>query len=183
MNQTRRRVWWMAAVLAVIVSFTMINAQERPKPGPEHQRLGFFVGKWSSEGEINENPLGMPSGKFSGKDSCDWFEGKFSVVCHSEGDGPMGASKGIGIMSYSPMDGVYTYYGTDSIGMTMTTIPLGKVDGKTWVYDDEAEMGGITLKNRYTIVETSDSSYTFKWEIEGEGGEWMTVMHGRNTKG
>jgi len=29
---------------------------EMPKPGPEHKRLGYFEGKWSTEGEMHENP-------------------------------------------------------------------------------------------------------------------------------
>ena len=38
-----------------------------------------------------------------------------------------------------------------------------------------------TVKNRYTIVETSASSHTFKWEVEGPDG-WMTVMQGTTKK-
>jgi hypothetical protein len=161
---------------------TLVGAQDAPKPGPEHARLGYFVGKWTSEGEISENPMGMPSGKFTGSDNCEWFDGKFSVVCKSTSKGPMGETKGLGIMSYSSMEGVYTYYGTDSTGMAMTTVPKGKVDGKTWVYDDEAKMGDETVKNRYTIVEKSATSYSFKWEVQGPDG-WMTVMSGVTKKG
>ena len=32
------------------------------------------------------------------------------------------------------------------------------------------------VKTRYTIVETSDTSYTLKWEMQGQDGRWMTVM-------
>ena len=174
-----------AACLSLVLfaaGLTLVGAQEAPKPGAEHERLSFFVGKWTSAGEIMENTMEMPTGKFTGSDHCEWFDGNFAVVCKSEGNGPMGETKGLGIMSYSPMAGVYTYYGTDSTGMAMTTIPLGKVDGKTWVYDDEAKMGDETVKNRYVIVETSATSYTFKWEIEGPDG-WTTVMSGATKKG
>ena len=27
-------------------------AQAAPQPSPEHQRLGYFVGRWKAEGEI-----------------------------------------------------------------------------------------------------------------------------------
>ncbi len=124
----------------------------------------------------------MPAGKFTGTDRCEWFEGKFAVVCHSEGDGPMGPTKGMGIMSYSADAKAYTYYGTDSSGMAMTTVPKGKIDGKTWVYDDESMMGGTMVKSRYTMVETSNTSYTFKWEMQGPDGQWMTVMEGKGKK-
>jgi hypothetical protein len=66
--------------------------------------------------------------------------------------------------------------------MTMTTVPRGKVEGKTWMYNDESTMGGATIKSRYTIVETSESSYTFKWEMQGEDGQWMTIIEGQGRR-
>lgn len=169
-------------ILAIaIFCIPLTGAQDAPKPGPGHEKLGYWVGTWVNEGEIKENPM-MPAGKFKGKDSCEWFEGKFAVVCRSEGTGPMGPSKGLGIMSYSSEMQVYTYYGTDSLGMTMTSVPKGTVDGKTWVYDDESKMGDATFKSRYTIVVTSEDSYTFRWEMEGPDGNWMTIMEGKGKR-
>src|SRR5438309_1375061 len=71
-----------------------------PKPGPEYQKLGYFVGTWTSEGELKPSPFG-PGGKMSSQDKCEWFDGKYSVVCHSTGTGPAGPSKGLGILSFS----------------------------------------------------------------------------------
>ena len=168
--------------LALAVAwFTLASAQEAPKPGPEHERLAYWVGNWTSEAEIKDNPM-MPAGKITSSERCEWFEGKFAVVCLSEAQGPIGPVKGIGIMSYSPELKVHTYYGTDSSGMTMTTIPRGKVEGNTWVYNDESMMGGKMVKSRYTIMITSDTSYDFKWELQGLDGQWSTVMEGKGKK-
>lgn len=152
-----------------------------PAPGPEHKKLGFFVGTWTGEGEMKANPL-MPAGKYTSTDNCRWFEGGFAVVCHSDGKGPMGSMKGIGIMGYSPEEKIYTYYGADNTGMTMTTVSKGTVQGNTWTYTDEAMMGGKMVKSRYTVTEQSPSSYTFKWEMVGEDGKWVSVIEGKNSK-
>jgi hypothetical protein len=154
---------------------------QAPQPGPEHERLGVFVGDWTSEGEMKPSPMG-PGGKMSGRDHCEWFEGKFAVVCHSEGSSPMGAMKSLGILGYSAEDGTYTYYGTDNSGMTMTTVAKGTVENDTWTYTDESKMGGMTIKSRYTMKVLSPSEYTFKWEMLGEDGEWLTAAEGKNTK-
>jgi len=61
-------------------------------------------------------------------------------------------------------------------------VPRGTVQGGTWVYDDETKMGGKSVKSRYTIKETSPTSYTFKWETMGDDGAWQTVMEGKSTK-
>jgi hypothetical protein len=152
-----------------------------PKPGAEHQKLAYFAGTWASEGEIKDNPI-MPAGKATSKDRCEWFEGKFAIVCHSEGKGPMGPMKGIGILSYNAEENVYTYYGVDNSGMSMTTVPRGSVQGDTWTYTDESMMGGKKIKSRYVIKELSPTAYTYKWELQGDGGQWMTVMEGKSTK-
>jgi hypothetical protein len=156
-------------------------AQAAPKPGPEQQRLGYFVGRWKAEGEIKASPMG-PGGKMSSTDNCEWFEGQFSVVCRSEGQGPGGPMKSVGILGYSAEDKAYTYYGVDNTGMTMSTVPKGTVSGKTWTYTDESTMGGQKVKSRVTLVEESATAYTFRMEIQGPDGKWIPTMESRNTK-
>jgi hypothetical protein len=155
--------------------------QTAPKPGPEHKKLGFFVGKWTSEGEMKPSPMG-PGGKVTGTDDCQWFDGGFSVICRSEGKTPMGPSKSIAILSYSPEEKVYTYYGVDNSAMTMTTVPHGTIQGDTWTFADESMMGGQKVKSRVTIKEVSPSSYNFTMEVQGPDGKWMPMMESKSTK-
>lgn len=174
----------LQGIAVALVSAGLLLAQtpgEAPKPGPEHKKLGYFVGKWQGEGDMMPNPF-MPAGKFTDTNNCEWFEGGFAVVCRSEGKGPMGPTKGLGIMSYSAEDKAYTYYGIDNGPMAMSTVPKGTVEGGTWSYKDESMMGGKVIKTRYTIKETSPVSYTFKWEMLGEDGAWKTVAEGKATK-
>ena len=123
-----------------------------------------------------------PGGKFTSSDDCQWFEGGFSVICHSEGAMPMGQSKSIGILSYSPEEKVYTYYGVDNTNMTMASVPKGKVQGDTWTYNDEGTMGGKKVKTRVTIKELSPTSYSFRMDMQGPDGKWATAMESKNTK-
>jgi hypothetical protein len=157
------------------------QAPQTPKPGPENERLGYFVGKWTGVGEVKPGPMG-PGGKMTTTDDCQWFEGRFSVICHSTGQSPMGASKSIGILGYSPEEKVYTYYGVDNTNMTMATVPKGTVQGKTWTYHDESTMGGKKVKTRVTIKELSPTSYTFLMEAQGPDGKWAPMMESTNTK-
>jgi hypothetical protein len=178
----QREMVLVAASLLLGSGFALAQAQpQAPQPGPEQKKLGYFVGTWTNEGEMKPNPF-MPGGKFSGTDRCEWFEGGFTVVCRSEGTGPMGPTKGLGIMGYNSEEQVYTYYGVDNSPMTMASVPRGKVTGDTWVYDDEAKMGGKTVRSRFVMQQLSATSYTFKWEMVGEDGAWTTVMEGKSTK-
>ncbi len=40
---------------------------QMPKPGPEHQRLHYFVGDWETITEAKPSPFG-PGGKITAKD-------------------------------------------------------------------------------------------------------------------
>lgn len=154
---------------------------QAPKPGPEHKKLDYFVGKWTHTGEMKPGPFG-PGGKMSWTDTCEWFEGGFAVVCRSDGKGPMGPMKGLGIMSYSTEEKVYTYSGTDSSGMTMTTVPKGTVSGDTWTFTDESMMGGQKMKTRVTVKQISPTEQTFLMEMQGADGKWMPMMESKGTK-
>ena len=167
---------------ALVCLSVSLAAQAPPaKPGPEHEKLGYFVGKWNSEGELKPSPFG-PGGKMTMTETCTWFEGKFVVVCHSEGKGPMGPVKGLAIMGYSNEDKTYTYYGADSMGMTSSTVPRGALQDGTWTYTDEATMGGQKVKSRFTMKVQSPTAYTFSWETQGPDGKWMSVMEGKANK-
>jgi hypothetical protein len=172
-------------VIIAIVGLQMpagAQAPPAPKPGPEHQRLAYFLGKWTSEGEMKAGPMG-PGGKMKSTDVCEWYDGRFAVICRSEGTSPMGSAKSLGIMSYSPELKVYTWYGTDSSGtMTMTTVPKGTVKGDTWTFHDESIMGGQTMKMRVTIKEVSPTVQTFLMEVQGADGKWMPMMESKATK-
>ena len=91
----------LVAVSSAAASAAAAQAAPPQKPGPEHQRLGYFVGRWKAEGQVKPSPMG-PGGKVTATDDCEWFEGQFTVICRSEGQGPSGPSKSIGILGYSP---------------------------------------------------------------------------------
>jgi Protein of unknown function (DUF1579) len=172
----------LAAGVLLLVGSTRTWAQQgAPQPGPEHKKLAYYSGKWTTESEIKPNPF-MPPGKYTSKDDCGLFQGGFAVVCHSDGNGPMGPMKSVGIMGYSSEDKVYTYYGIDNMGTVPTSVSRGSVTGETWVYTDESKMGGKLVKSRYTIKQVSPTSYTATWEMQGEGGAWATVMESKSSK-
>ncbi len=181
----RRKLAFLAASVAALVvvgSLTLLaQTPAPPKPGPETQKLAYFVGTWTSEGEMKPGPMG-PGGKITGKDTCEWFQGGFSVICRSDGKSPMGPMKSIGILSYSTEEKVYTYYGTDNSGMVMTSVAKGTVQGDTWTYTDEGLMGGQKIKSRVTIKQVSPTVQTFVMEFQGADGKWVPVMESKGTK-
>jgi len=171
---------WIAIALLLSAASVASADDKAPRPGPEVEKLGYFVGKWKVAGEVKETPF-MPGGKFTSRESCEWFTGKYVVICKGKGKGPMGPSESLGIMSYSTEEKAYLYYGVDNSPMAWSTIPRGTLVDGVWTYDDESKMGGQMVKSRYTLKILSASSYTWIWEMESKG-EWVTLAEGKSKK-
>ena len=112
---------------------------EMPKPGMEHQKMSYFLGKWHSTGTLKPGPWG-PGGAMSGDDTCSLMPGGFFVVCNSEGSGPLGKMNGLGVMGYDAEKKVYTWNGFNNMGENEQA--QGTVSGKVWTYRGENSMGG-----------------------------------------
>jgi hypothetical protein len=171
------------ATAGLLTAAAAAQAQEKkmemPKPGTEVKKLDYFVGNWTSEGEMKPGPWGA-GGKMTGDDKCSWMEGGWFVVCHSDGKSPMGRMTGIGVMGYDAARKTYTWNGFNNMGENEKA--EGTVAGKTWTYTNESMMGGKPMKGRYTITETSATSYDFKMEGSEDGKTWNTLMEGKVTK-
>ena len=89
---------------APCLAFGQAQTAPPPKPGPEVQRLGYFVGTWKFDGET----LLDPKGKYGGTLTFEWFPGGFSVVGKSEGVGVSGGPMNeLGILGYSATEKLY----------------------------------------------------------------------------
>jgi Protein of unknown function (DUF1579) len=174
-----RRVMGSTLAILALGSVVLAQPQGAPKPGAEHKPLEYFVGKWKSEGEMKPGPLGA-GGKMTGSDTCEWFTASFHVVCRGEGSGPMGKMSSMGVMTYSAPEKAYTYYGIDSFGSS--ELATGNKKGSTWVFTSTSHMEGKSFQSRFTIVETSPTAYTFKWEYSLDKKTWAVMMEGKATK-
>jgi Protein of unknown function (DUF1579) len=174
---------FVALVTSCLLTAAAAQAQEKkmemPKPGPEHKKLGYFVGKWHSEGDMKPSAFG-PGGKMTGDDECSWAQGGFFVACHGTGTGPMGKMTSLGMLGYDTAGKVYTYNGFNSMGENEHA--TGTVEGKTWSYTNESMVNGKMMKGRYTIVEGGPDSYAFKYEGSEDGKTWNAIMEGKVTK-
>jgi hypothetical protein len=150
-----------------------------PKPGPEHQKLTYFVGKWSSEGDMKASPFG-PAGKFTFMQNCEWYEGGFAIVCHSEGKMQGGTVKGLSVMSYDPGEKTYTYYETNTMGESIFS--RGTVEGDTWIWNSESKMGGKPVHARFTLKQLTPDSASYKFEMSSGDEPLKVIMEGKQTR-
>jgi hypothetical protein len=86
----------------------------------------------------------------------------------------------IGILGYSDLHKAYRYLNADSMGTT--DVAEGQKKGNTWTFTSTSSLGGKTFQSRFTIVETSPTVQTLKWEASEDKKTWNVVMEGKSTK-
>ena len=171
----------LAAVL-VFFGVATLCAQDAggpPKPGPEHAKLGFFVGKWTSEGDMKPGPYG-PGGKFTFTENCEWLAGNFALLCHSEGQIMGMTVKGLSVMSYDPEEKKYIYFESNNMGEN--TYSKGTVDSDTWTWTSDNRMNGKTVHSQFTLKRLSDDSASYKYEMGAGSDPLALVMEGKQTR-
>jgi hypothetical protein len=170
---------FLAPALAVGLFTGPAFAQESPKPGVEHARIGYFAGTWQYEAEAKASPMG-PGGKVTGTETCEWFEGGFQLVCRGDMTGPRGPAKNASIWAYDPAQQAYTYFAYNSLGEAFHI--LGNVAGKVWTWNAEFPVEGNTVRIRATITEESPTVYAYRVESSADGATWTLLEEGRATK-
>ena len=168
-----------AAVLCAVLARAQSPPASPPPPGAETRKLAYFVGQWSTQSEMKPGAFG-PGGKMTGTDACEWFAGGFHLVCRSEGKGPLGAFKGMSIISWDPEAKAYAYYAIDQTGLTERA--RGTLAGEVWTWESDSTMGGKPIKGRYTITAQGPTAYTFMWEASVAGGPMAVIMQGKGSK-
>jgi hypothetical protein len=163
----------------ILLSAAALAQMEQPKPSPELKKLDAFAGTWTLDGTMKPSSMG-PGGTMTESEKCEWMEGGFYLVCHSDYKGTIGSGVGLSVLGYSPEDRAYTYREFNSFGEFEDS--RGHVDGDTWTWTSDEKMGEMTMHGRFTMKITSDKAYTFMFEMSQDGTKWMDVMDGKASK-
>lgn len=137
------------------------TAPAAPPRHPSYAKLQMFVGHWTIEGRENTY-----------LEKCDWFDGRFHVVCYTESqrsDGTVGRS--ISILGYLPEEDAYTYYGIGSRGRNEAM--RGTFEGSTFKAHGESRDGGKLVKSRVTATPAGSADFTFRSESSTDNGPWI----------
>jgi hypothetical protein len=161
-----------AAWILCVAAFAQMQP---PTPGPELKKLDMFAGSWTLDGDMKPGAMG-PGGKISETEKCEWMQGNFFLVCHTDFKSTMGDGSGVSVMGFSTDDKVYTYREFNSWGEFDDS--KGSLDGDTWTWTSD-EKG---FKGRFTMKVVSPTSYNFTFEMSQDGAKWSTVMDGKATK-
>ncbi len=172
----------IALILLFLSAVAFAQAPQQPSPSgvlPQHQRMGFFVGDWTASGTSKISPK-SPAAPFTLKEHSEWVTDGYFLETKTSIKSELGSVNSQRVMGYNVEDKVYTYNVYNSLGEHQ--LALGHLNGNTWIWDSAEKLNGVTIKGRYTIVETGPNSFTFKSEVADPKGGWVTVMEGQATR-
>jgi hypothetical protein len=145
--------------------------QVSPKPGPEHQRLNVFFGKWNTEGQTLGD--GSAAAPIRSSDEYEWLPGGFFLL--HRWDGHVGETEvhGIEIIGYDSTRGAYHTHFFDSDGNSGSEDL--SVRDRTWTWVGRQVMGSEW--HRCTSVVSDDGgTMRARHERSDDGVSWEPWM-------
>ena len=156
----------MVVVVGVMLGLAQPQAQQVKPQGPEGSQLGFYLGKWTEEGQSRQTPSAA-FGKLTGEETWAWFSGGSSVVCRETTQDKAGETDSIYILSYDAGKKVYTMYGTDNYGVIYAL--TGTYEKDVWRWTGDTRKDGVSTPTRYTFRAAGSGSHTMDVETSTRG--------------
>jgi hypothetical protein len=180
-----QRRWMTAAIAALGIACAALAAEQEPKPAegpkppPEVEKLSYFLGPWTSEGELKAGPLGS-AGPTQGREVCRWMPGRFFVGCMIETKTPTGLIQVQGIYGYDAEKKVYRWWSFDNLGHAETA--TGTLKDDTWTWTGDSKFGEKTLKARVVLSAAKPEGYGYEISTSMDGKSWTPLMTGKTSK-
>ena len=139
-----------------------------PRHGPEHERLGVFVGTWRTEGETYR-----PAARLAGQETFEWLPGGFFLVDRFDRRIGDGEHRGLGVMGWDAADGAYFTCLYDNLGFARTYRTT--VEDRLWTLTGERERATFRFSDGGT-------SFAAHWDQSKDGTQWAPLCDFTATK-
>ena len=167
------------AVVALLSALSPLPLLAQDPP-PETAKLSYFEGTWELSGEVQKGPMGT-EGKTSGTEKCEWFEGRFALVCRADVSTPDGPGKSMSTYTYNAEKKKYSFDGIDSFGADISA--TSTIVSNVWHWTSfPMRMPDGNYIIRYNVTPVSDKEYTYVWQWSKNKGAWHPGGSGRGKK-
>lgn len=164
------RIRAMAVVAVCWLGGAALQAQGN---GTDGSQLGFFLGKWTVQGQSRSTPTGAYSAA-TGTETCAWFSGGPAIVCRETLKDATGETDSIYILSYDPAKKQYSVHGTDNTGAI--TAATGTLSQGVWSWTGSIrDAGGASTPARFTFRQAPGGGRTMDVEVMSKG-TWAKIV-------
>ena len=166
-------VGWISSLAPAILAQTPASST-----APGHEKLAVFVGKWTAEADFKPSKT-RPGGKSNWTEACEWLEGNYALLCHSEGEFGGHPVKEVSVMAYDASQKTYVYFETNN--SDESDVWRGKAEGDTWTWSEKSMEHGKPSEMRFTQRFSADS-IAFKLESAVGDASFNVVMDGKQSR-
>jgi hypothetical protein len=150
------------------------------QPAAGLEALAPFCGKWHTEGQQYESPLGA-AGPFVAVETFEWLSGGHFMVHRLEGELGSQPAACVEIFGKDPQGELFaqTFYNDGSTNTWRLNEAVNAVVlSGTW-----SRGSADSLQVRYTAsFEEAGNAIAGKWEQSRDGNDWRTFLDARSTK-
>jgi len=152
-----------------------------PAGAPGIEKLGLFLGRWSTTGEMKATPYSKARKKSDDEMICQWMPNHGFLICDQLIRGAQGTKNELSVYTYSEKDHNYAFFGIARDEKEARTTKLS-VDDKVWTYSDESDEAGKRVQFR--TVNTFISPTEMRWhsEYSEDGTHWILMGEGKDSR-
>jgi hypothetical protein len=141
-------------------------------PGPEIKKLGVFLGRWHTTGEVAATDS-VNALKVDAIDTYEWYPGEFFLVHHADAKIGDAAIRSMEIIGYDARRKCYFATFFDNTGGSgEETI---HVDGNTWIWRGSNVMG-VKEHRCFAVVSEDGRTVKARHEKSDDGEHWVIWM-------
>lgn len=150
------------------------DPHQKREPGPLHEQLTPFIGRWKVKGKNAPLAPDAPSTEVTGEETYEWLPGGFFVLNRWDRRlGHDGRHIGTGILGVGPSEQAYTSDSFDNLGYHRH-YELS-VAGRVWTFRGEFERAVLTFG-------PSAADFHVQWELSKDGSSWQPLCELQGTK-
>jgi hypothetical protein len=147
-------------------------------PGPEHKKMGVFLGRWHTTGEVAATAE-TRAAKVDSIDTYEWYPGEFFLLHHADAKVGDAAIKSLEIIGYDADRRCYFAPFFDSTGGFGTEEI--RLDGNTWTWRGSNVMG-VKEHRCIAVVSSDGKTVRARHEKSEDGKHWVLWMDVTLTK-
>jgi hypothetical protein len=175
------RIAILCAVLAASGSPRSALTAEAPEAKREIEKLGMFLGRWDTTGEMKDTPFSKARTKSHDEMTCDWTPRHGFLVCDQMIHTPAGTRNDLSIYTYNEKERSFGFFGISRDDAEARTTKL-TIQGNVWTYWDEADEAGKHIQFRTTNTFQSPATVVWRSEYSEDGAHWILMGEGTDTR-
>jgi hypothetical protein len=154
------------------------NYGPAPAHGPEHERLGVFVGTWHAEGlsygrDQDRNDPRAHAEPWVSDEITAWHAGKFFII--QDEDAKTGPASLVthAVLGYDPATGAYVAHTFENHGFSRQYAV--RVDGRIWTFSGDTERARIEFSE-------DGQKQSVRWEWRPVDQTWLPLCDRTNVR-